>query len=151
MIRSPRTCGRAASALALSLVVASGVAACGTTRSPEAFCSVMDKHKDRYLEAMAKAQGSVEQESAGGLLTGMAQAVTALGDLQRMWEELAEVAPTEIQGDVETVRDANAKQLESAKEVMDDPLKALAGSLIDGLMNSGSIQRIDTYTKAHCS
>ena len=110
----------------------------------------MEDHKGRYLEAMNRAQGSVD-DSALGLGLGMAQAVTALGDLQRMWEDLAEVAPKEIQGDVEAVREANAKQLDAAKEMTDNPLGALGGALLGGLAVSGSYQRIDTFTKSHCS
>ena len=68
-----------------------------------------------------------------------------------MWEELADVSPDEVKADVERIRDENAKQLEATKDSIDNPLGALGRSLAGGLMVSGSYQRVDAYTKQHCS
>lgn len=141
---------RTAAAL-VTIAALTTLSGCGSSRTPQKFCSVMAEHKQRYLAAMQTANDSISSNSDGGLLLGTAEAVAALGDLQRMWEELAKVAPDEIQTDVEAIRDANAKQLDAAKDAIKDPLGSLAGSLVQGLSVSGSYQRVDAYTKEHCS
>lgn len=68
----------------------SSVPGIGDGRSVEKYCAVMEKHKDRYETAMAEASASDD------FLTGGAQALSALGDLNQMWSELSDVAPDEI-------------------------------------------------------
>ena len=132
-------------------VVSVLVAGCGSGRSPERFCAVMDKHKDRYLTAMSAAANSLESETTGGTLAGIGGGLVAIGDLQVMWEELADVAPEEISPDVERIRDENAKQLEAAGDSLNNPLGALGRSLMGGFMTAGSYQRVDEYTRQHCN
>ncbi|HQZ84530.1 MAG TPA: hypothetical protein PLB21_02735 [Actinomycetota bacterium] len=127
------------------------VAGCGADRSPEKFCSVMDKHKDRYLTAMGQATDALGSDTPEGTLAGLSGGLVAIADLQIMWEELADVSPDEVKADVERIRDENAKQLEATKDSIDNPLGALGRSLAGGLMVSGSYQRVDAYTKQHCS
>lgn len=108
----------------------------GTNRSVEAFCSTMDTHKTRYLEQMSAAQSG----GLGGLVT----ATSAVGDLKLMWRELADVAPSDIQTDTEAVRDAWEKQEDNAAQM--DWKAAIA----TGLLNSGSMSRVDTYVRTNC-
>ena len=122
-------------------------AGCGAGRSVESFCSTMDEHKTRYLGAMGQANQALE---GGDLLGGGAQAVSALGDLQRMWEDLAKVAPSDITSDVEAIRDAAEQQLQAAQDAADNPLGAIASGLTSGLMNAGSYTRVDAYVREHC-
>lgn len=133
-IRLARTAA-AATALITAAVMLTGCG--GQTRSVEAFCSTMDKHKERYLEQMTAAQG-------GDLLGGMVTAVAAVGDLKLMWRELADVAPADIQMDAEVVRDAWERQEENAAG-MD-----WAAALATGLLNSGSMSRVDEYVRVNC-
>jgi hypothetical protein len=110
----------------------------------------MQKHKDRYLLAMSDATKQVQKGDTTGVVGGLAATISALGDIQRMWEELAEVAPEDIRADVESVRDTSAKQLDKAQEVAKDPLGSLGSALIDALINSGPIRRVDAWTSANC-
>lgn len=129
--------GRAIAALATLATAVAVLTACGgSERSVEAFCSTMDTHKQRYLEQMSVAQSG----GIGGIFT----AVSAVGDLKLMWRELAEVAPADIQADAEAVRDAWEKQEDNAAE-MD-----WAAALATGLLNSGSMSRVDQYVRANC-
>lgn len=123
---------------------------CGSARSLEAYCATLEEHKDRYLSAMSEATAAMEMNSLEGLVGGMAQAVTAMGDLRIMWAEIAEVAPEEIAADVEAVAESWEQQEEMAKEILDNPLGALVGGITNSMMSAGSIQRVNDYTAANC-
>jgi hypothetical protein len=136
--------------LALALLPAT-LSGCGSERSAKAYCDTMQQHKDRYLQAMAGAQKQVEKGDAAGVVGGLAETVSALGDIQRMWDDLAQVAPDEIRPDVESVRDTSAKQLDNAEQSVKDPVGALGSALVNALVNSGPIRRVDAYTRANCT
>lgn len=135
---------------AVVLVLAVAMSACGSGRSPEAFCGAMDNHKERYLAAMESATESLGSGSADGAIAGLAGGLAAISDLQAMWNELADVAPEEIRTDVELIRDENQKQLDSAGENLDNPLGALGSALMGGLKTAGAYQRVDEFTRANC-
>lgn len=135
-------------ALAASLTVA--LCGCSQPRTPEGFCNTLEKHKIRYLTAMSNANGQLSKRDTAGLLGGLAQTVSALGDLQTMWDELADVAPDEIRADVVTIRDTNRDQMEQAKKSLSDPLGSLGSILAGGFMASGSYARVDTYIRQEC-
>lgn len=118
--------------------------ACSPGRSVEAYCGVIAEHKERYLAAMG------EVNAGDNPLAGMVGMVSALGDLNRMWEEAAKVAPEEIQADVEAVRDAWASQFEAAERAASDPLGGLASALMTGLQAAAATQRVDEYTAQNC-
>lgn len=136
--------------LALTLVPAT-LSGCGTDRSAKAFCDTMQKHKDRYLQAMGDATKQVQKGDTAGVVGGLAETVSALGDIQRMWEDLANVAPDEIRPDVESVRDTSAKQLDNAEQSIKDPVGAMGSALVNALINSGPIRRVDAYTRQNCT
>ncbi|MDQ1084689.1 MULTISPECIES: hypothetical protein [Microbacterium] len=124
------------SAVVILTAVTVVVTGCAPTRSVEAFCSTMDKHKTAYLEQMNSADG--------GSLGGLFSAVGAVGDLKIMWDELATVAPSEIQADVESVAETWKKQEDNASN------GNWLGSLSTALLNSGAISRVDTYVRENC-
>lgn len=128
---------------ALSVLLAGALTACGPTRSIERYCDVMLEHKDRFVSA-------TQEASTADPISGIVTLIAAMGDLNLMWEEAAEVAPEDIQTDVEAVRDAWAQQLETAEKMASDPLGGLASSLMTGITSAGSMQRVDTYTAEHC-
>ena len=149
MLRTSRD--RRFTALALALVVAgAGLVACGSTRSVEAYCTAMEKHKARYLQAMGQANSEISGGDVGGALTGLAGGVAAIGDLSQMWDELADVAPEEISADVAKVRDSYADGLAASKNSMSDPLGAIGSQLIGGMLASGSMSRVDAWTRQNC-
>lgn len=131
-------------------IVAVTLGGCGSPRSVEAYCDVIAKHKERYVTAMAEANSAIGTESLEGMLGGLVGAIAAMGDLNVMWSEAAKVAPDEIATDVEAVAESWKKQADTAKQMMDDPLGALMGGLMDGLMSSGSMQRVNDYTATNC-
>lgn len=131
-------------------ISAASLVGCSQERSPEAFCEVMDKHKERYEEATGGALAALDEGGASGFLEGTAGMISALGDLQLMWDELVDVSPDDIRPDVEVIQKDNEKQLDTAKEAMDDPLRAFAGSVTSGLMNRGSYTRVNDYAAEHC-
>lgn len=106
----------------------------GSGRSIEAYCTTMAEHRDSYLASM----GNTED------LTGLLNAVGAIGDLKNMWKELAEVAPEEIRQDTEAVRDAWIK-IEDAAVSGDN--RTLFGQ---SLFNSAALERVDAYMIEHC-
>jgi hypothetical protein len=70
---------------------------------------------------------------------------------------LADVAPDDIRPDVETARDAFQAQADSlgdkAGKIASGPaglIGSLAGDLANGLAAAPAMQRIDTWTAAHC-
>ena len=67
-----------------------------------------------------------------------------------MWDEAAKVAPSDIQSDVEAVRDFWDGQLENAKEMINDPLGGLASAFMEAASNSGAVERVDAYTATNC-
>ena len=110
----------------------------------------MEKHKARYLQAMGQANSEISGGDLGGALTGLAGGVAAIGDLTQMWDELADVAPEEISADVAKVRDSYADGLAASKNSMSDPLGAIGSQLIGGMLASGSMSRVDAWTRQNC-
>lgn len=122
------------------------LAACDDGRSVDAFCSVHDKYKDRYLTSM---QAATEKLN-GQFLSGLLQGAAAIGDLSNMWNALADVAPDEIRSDAETVAERWQKQADLAAEFIDHPLKAAASALGGALQAAGPLNRVDQFVKDHC-
>lgn len=141
---------RWASAIALGLASGLVLTSCSAARTPETFCGVMDKHKVRYEEAMAAATKKVGGQDLAGMLGGLTEAISALGDLQVMWEDLVDAAPDDIQKDVIVIRDTNKKQMESVQDATSDPLSALGSAFAGSLTAAGSYQRVNAYAAQHC-
>lgn len=131
----------------VAVLVASLVGACAEDRSVEAFCETFDLHKERYLSAGNEA---ARQAEGGNVIGGAAGIISALGDLQIMWDELADVAPEDIRADVEAIRDANQEQMDSLSDTVDNPLGAIASGIVGGLLSSGSYSRVDAYIRDNC-
>lgn len=127
---------RTVPAVLLMSAVLLSATGCAPTRSVAAFCSTMDKHKQAYLEQMDSADS--------GSLDGLFTAIGAMGDLKLMWDELATVAPPEIQADVESVAETWKTQEDNASN------SNWLGSLSTMLLNSGPISRVDTYVRENC-
>lgn len=140
--------GRRALAAAAALGATVGLAACGSNRSVEAYCSVF-YGEGQQLRSQWAAAGSSEDPFAG-----LAAVFSAPRDLAVFFDKLDKVAPEEIEPDVAELRDAFQQQADSlgsqAGGVLDNPLGALAGSLAAGLSTAGVEQRVDDYTLKNC-
>ena len=119
------------------------LSACASARSVQAFCGELDRGM-RDLDAAA--QATME---ADDLLVGLMGIGGSLGEYQRLLERLADVAPKEIQQDMEVVRDTIAAQLD-VRTAASDPLGAMVASFGEALMNHGSFERVDQYARTHC-
>lgn len=101
---------RAVVASVVALALAGSLLGCAPTRSVEAYCAVLAEHKAASLEATSQLDGG--SDLIGGLVT----LVAALGDVSRMCQEAAEVAPEEIRADVEAVAETWNAQFEAAED-----------------------------------
>lgn len=133
---------RLAAGALTAIVLVSGCS--GGGRSAAAFCDELDTGME---ELRASANDAAQQENP---MVGLLGLVGTLGDLQRLLERLADVAPEEIQQDAEVVRDVMARQADTAGDAVSDPLGALASSLGDSLLNQGSFRRLDEFARAEC-
>lgn len=115
-----------------------GIAPSGPSEgSVEAYCAVVEKHKDRYLSAMAATN------STDGLVN-LLVAAGAIGDLKSMWTELAKVAPDDIKTDTETMKEAwdNAQEAAQNRDVF--------GALFNAVSNTGPGGRVNAYIATRC-
>lgn len=128
---------RTFSAAGLAGLLVLSVAACTPTRSVAAYCSTVQQHKQRYLAAMNNA-------SSAGSLTGLLEAGSAIGDLKSMWDDLAKVAPADIQTDSETVRDAWDKANDDAGD------RNFFGAAVVALSSAAAMERVNDYIAKNC-
>jgi hypothetical protein len=136
-------------ALAVALApAASGCAVGGTERSAEAYC---DKYESGFDEIKAD-YPEVDQYSTSdeNPLVLLLQTGSAYGDIVALIGEMAEVAPDEVQTDVERVHETLEKQLDDAGGAVSDPFGTIAGQLVEGITNAGAFERMSRYTLEHC-
>jgi len=139
---------RLASAV-LGLAVGVALSGCGgPERSAGAYCA---KYQSGFAQIKAE-YPEVDQYSHSdeNPLVMLISVVGASGDIVALIGDMAEVAPDEIQTDVERVHETLEDQLGSAGDIMDNPLGALANGLMKGIVNSGAFSRMDAYTLEHC-
>lgn len=125
--------------LIAAIVLALTLSACGsgTARSVEAYCDTVAQHRDRYLSAMDAAT------SSGGL-DGLLGGVSAIGDINNMWSDLAGVAPDEIRSDTEAVKEAWEESEEAASS------GDIFGMFTSAFTNLGPTERVNTYIAENC-
>lgn len=132
---------RPAAAALLSGALALTMVSCGPTRSVESYCQVMEKHKNRYLDATG--QVSAEDDPLGAGLQWM----VAAGDLGSMFDEAATVAPAEIAPDVEQIAEWWDEQ---EKQSLSDPMGAISAALTGSIYNAAAMSRVEDYTATNC-
>ena len=114
---------------------------CAPTRSPEAFCGVVDEYTEELQANVTSADGGLSEFLA---------VFENVGIFRNMLIDLAEVSPDEIRTDVEVVRDQYVQMIDEAGDAASDPLGGIAGMLALALFNGQSYQRIDQYSQANC-
>lgn len=120
--------------LLLAAATVAVLAGCTPARSVQAYCSTLEAHKKEYLQEMSGAAG----------LSGLVQSVSAIGDLQTMWNDLANVAPDEIRTDTETVRDAWKQTTQDASN------QNYLGAVAAALTSSAAASRVNVYIAKNC-
>ena len=130
----------------------------GNPRTVENFCSHYRTDKARYLakyDAEARSVSAAQdKDPLAGLigLTGMS--FQMLGSVEQIFDDLAGVAPVDIQPQVEQVRDSVKKQEDQLSQ--ENPLGAgsilstLLGSLETSLESSDAWQQVGDYVGANC-
>lgn len=139
--------GHRATAVVGALILVATLGACsGSGRSEAAYCGVFRKEATKLHDKYQGAADTSEADPFGSLLT----VVQAPGDLVRMFDKLAKVAPDDIQTEVEAVRDSMAEMQDDAGGAVTDPLGGLGSLLVNGLSNAGAWQAVQEYTTEHC-
>lgn len=144
--------------VALTMAIPSllaGLTACSSGRSVEAFCSTWETETtafaNEYQEAGDNVAAASEDDPLGALLGGTLALTQSVGDVIIVFERLQRVAPADIQPDVTAIRDSLESQRDSAGDMLNNPLGALAGGLFQGLTTGGSWQRVGEYVEANCA
>jgi hypothetical protein len=117
-------------------------------RSVEAYCATF------YGEGSQLRQQWIDAGNTDDPFGAIGTIFSAPGDLASFFEELEEVAPDEIQPDVEQLRDGFQEQADSmgdtAAGMFDNPFGTALGSFVSGLALSGPAERVDAYTLENC-
>lgn len=125
-----------------------GLSACGSGRSVAAVCKVWDTEGLALHERYEHDAGNVK--SVEGMLTDIASVLGAPGELEHMMNRMADVAPTEVQPDFESVAQAFKKLSESESTAITDPLGAIGGNLVEALSSEGSFNRVNSFISSNC-
>lgn len=147
MIRR-ETAACAAVAAVASVLLTAG---CSSGRSEEAFCDTMAKHRQEFESSMQQANEALDSSDDDQVLLGMAKGAASILDLRTMFSELAEVAPQEIRGDAEAVRDNLDEQADNAGGMIKDPIGGLAGSVLTAAKSAKSMERLNQYGIDKCN
>jgi hypothetical protein len=127
------------------------LAACGGSgRSLTAVCKVWDTEGLALHEKFENANKSSGSQGAAGVLAALVSVIGAPNELARLMNQMAAVAPPNVQPDFEAVGTAFRKLSESESKAFTDPLGALGGSLVESLSVSGSFSRVNVFLGTNC-
>lgn len=125
------------------------LAGCGTQRSTEAFCRVLEEQKQQYLETYDADQ--LDGMSEGDqLFGGIGLTLGAMGEIPLIYRKLADVAPEEIRADTEAVAEGFEKMLGSGGQAVSDPLSFAFGGLLQSFQMSGPLTRVEQFAIDNC-
>lgn len=140
--------------LVLALIGVSLLAGCALPRSPQAFCRTLTDEKRRYLDKYSERRDQIVDRVGEGDLSSLRLAVStgfeAVEDMAVTFDKLEKAAPEEIRPDVVVLRDALERQRDALKDLANNPLGALAGSLTAGLFTLESWERVSAYVEQYC-
>jgi hypothetical protein len=125
-----------------------GLSACGSARSVAAVCSVWDTEGLALHERYERDAKGVN--SFAGMFTDLASVLGAPNELAHMMSRMADVAPTEVEPDFESVAGAFKKLSESESAAITDPLAAVGGNLVEALASEGSFNRVNSFISSNC-
>lgn len=118
------------------------VTACSSGRSVEAFCGELD----RGVAEMSGNSANATEDMTGQLML----ALDNVGEFTRMLNRLADFAPEEIRGDMETVAESWSEQAEMMSSLASDPLGALVATFMQSVMTSASYTAVDQFALENC-
>jgi hypothetical protein len=136
--RSLAAAGVAGACVALS--------ACGSDRSPEAYCKAF------YAKAAPIRQSYVDANKGADKnpVLALAMVLRAPGDFVSILDGMVDHAPDEIKSDTMEARDSLKSMQESMGKGITNPLGALAENLVNSLTSAGAFDRVDAYLNDHC-
>lgn len=138
--REPWT--RLRSTVAATLLLVVSLSSCSDGRSTEAFCDELD----RGVAAMS----SNTQASGDDLEDLLLLIVGNAGEFSRMVNRLSDVAPDDIQTEMETVAESWNGQAEMLESVASNPFGAIAAGILQSILDSGSYQAVDQFALDNC-
>lgn len=129
------------------IVLLVALAGCGEPeRSAATYCQ-------KYESGFEKIKGDnpkIDQYENTNPLELLLTLPSAMGDITALIGDMSEVAPDEIQTDVERVHENLKKSQDSTGEIIGSPLAGIAGALGRALTDGGAFNRMDAYTLEHC-
>jgi hypothetical protein len=124
------------------------LSACGAGRSAAAVCSVWDTEglalHERYEQDAKGAKGFA------GMMTDLVSVLGAPNELAHMMNRMAQVAPSEVEPDFESMAQDFKKLSESESTAVTDPLGTIGGNLLAGLASEGSFNRVNSFISSNC-
>lgn len=136
---------RSAAVVAVAALGLVGLTGCsGESRSVEAYCAVIAEHKDEYLAAMDLSLDQIGSGTEEGMLSGLFGANSALGGIKVMFQEMAEVAPKEIQVETENVVEA----IEEGQSQVSDG--NILGALSTVMNAAYSMEKVSDFVGQNC-
>jgi hypothetical protein len=144
------------SALLGVLLAASITSACGgPARSVAAFCQTYNQQKTAYLAKYNAIDSQLNADENSDPLAaafgGLGSSLEAMGDVVVIFDRLDQVAPPNIEPDVKAIYNSLVNEENDMSNAASNPLGALAGGLVTGLMTSGSWQRVGDYVTSNCT
>lgn len=129
--------------LVTTVAAAAALTACGSGRSVEAYCEVISDHIDEFTSSMDGAMASSDP------FTGLGSAFEAASGLAEIWEKSADAAPSEIQEQVELVRDTwNGELFDDADS--DNLFSGIAEGFAAVEASFEAHQAVEAYTSQNC-
>jgi hypothetical protein len=123
------------------------VAGCGgPERSTAAYCK-------KYESGFAKIKADypkIDQYENTNPVELLLTLPSAMGDITALIGDMSEVAPDEIQTDVERVHENLKKGQDSTGDIISSPIAGLASAFSRALTDSGAFNRMDAFTLKNC-
>ena len=136
-----------AALVALVAVLAAGCGVFGDGRSVEAYCETW---RTGSMEIVDRLEGVSFDEEGGDPLAALGALIRTPGDLVSLFDELADVAPEDIQREVEAVRDSLDQSIDAGGEAVSDPVAGLASGFVAAIKSAGAYEKVGTYTAENC-
>jgi hypothetical protein len=83
-------------------------------------------------------------------LSELGASVQALGALRTYFDDLANVAPPQIENDAKIVAQSYDQEFNDASNVASNPLGSLAGALMQGLGSSSQTNAMNAFALKYC-
>lgn len=137
--------------LAVAVAVSLLLSACGSPeRSAAAVCKVWDTQGLALHEKFEHADSGANSAGGVGLIGALIAIFGAPNDLATLMQQMADVAPSNVEPDFKALASAFKKLSDSESKALTDPLGALGSNLVESFAISGSYNRVNAFLGSHC-